>query len=174
MRIIIDAGHGGKDIGCNGLFGLQEKDVTLAIAKKLGDLLNQNHVDTAYTREEDQTLTLADRATLANNSNSDYFISIHVDNSIDSSKSSFTIYVSPNQAMAYKAASQIEYFLVKHTILNPNGIIKKNQFLLTEVTLPTLMIVISYGSNKYEADLLVNDEFLNHIASSIKEGLLSL
>lgn len=174
MRILIDAGHGGTDIGCKSLYNLQEKNVTLTIAKKLGCLLSQNHIDTIYTRQDDRTLTLATRADLANHSDSDYFISIHVDYTMQPNTSGFTIYVPPNEASAYNAATQIVHCLTTPTLLDANGIIKKHLFLLTKVTIPTLIIVISYGSNKYEADLLLNDEFLNYIASRIAKGLLSL
>lgn len=77
-RVVIDAGHGGKDPGSIGYKGLREKDVTLAIARKLYDRLSR---DPAYepilTRADDRFITLMNRPRVAINSDADIFISIH-------------------------------------------------------------------------------------------------
>ena len=78
-RIVIDAGHGGKDPGCNGKTS-REKDITLKIALQLGELIKTNmpDVEVTYTRKDDRFVELHDRATIANKINADLFISIHV------------------------------------------------------------------------------------------------
>lgn len=76
--IVIDAGHGGKDPGCNGAFA-KEKDVSLSVALKLGKLIEQNFKDVKviYTRTTDVFVELEDRAMIANKAKADLFISIH-------------------------------------------------------------------------------------------------
>lgn len=76
--VVIDAGHGGKDPGCNGVTH-KEKDVTLAIALKLGKLIEENlkDVKVIYTRKTDVFVELEERAQIANRNNADLFISIH-------------------------------------------------------------------------------------------------
>lgn len=76
--IVIDAGHGGKDPGCSGLNN-KEKDVTLAVALKLGMLIEQNlkDVKVIFTRKTDVFVELEERAQIANRNNADLFISIH-------------------------------------------------------------------------------------------------
>ena len=76
--IVIDAGHGGKDPGCNGIT-FKEKDVSLAVALKLGKLIEENYKDVTviYTRRTDVFVELEDRAQIANKAKADLFISIH-------------------------------------------------------------------------------------------------
>ena len=78
-RIVIDAGHGGKDPGCNGKTS-REKDITLAIALQLGELIKTNlpDVEVTFTRKDDRFVELHDRAAIANTIDADLFISIHV------------------------------------------------------------------------------------------------
>jgi len=77
--VVIDAGHGGKDPGAIGIDNLKEKDVTLAIALKLGELLKKEMQDVkvVYTRKNDTFLDLYKRGKIANENNGKLFISIH-------------------------------------------------------------------------------------------------
>lgn len=76
--IVIDAGHGGKDPGCMGKIH-KEKEVSLAVALKLGKYIEQNFKDVKviYTRTTDVFVELEDRAQIANKAKADLFISIH-------------------------------------------------------------------------------------------------
>lgn len=76
--IVIDAGHGGHDNGCKGS-STKEKEVTLAIALKLGALIKQKHSDIKiiYTRQKDEFVELHERSAIANRNHADVFISIH-------------------------------------------------------------------------------------------------
>jgi N-acetylmuramoyl-L-alanine amidase len=76
--IIIDPGHGGAEVGAKGPGGTLEKDVTLAIARKVrAGLTNGLGLQAFLTRDRDQEVALDDRAALANNYKADLFISIH-------------------------------------------------------------------------------------------------
>lgn len=78
MHIIIDPGHGGTDPGAHGPGGTWEKDVTLAIAKRLGEQLKrQLHCKVTYTRTADKFISLEGRNRIANQRRADLFISIH-------------------------------------------------------------------------------------------------
>ena len=76
--IVIDAGHGGHDPGCQ-YGGIKEKEVTLKIALELGKKLSEelSDVKVIFTRKTDEFVTLWDRANIANRNQADLFISIH-------------------------------------------------------------------------------------------------
>lgn len=81
--VVLDPGHGGKDMGaCDN--GAMEKNINLSVAKKLKSLINKRlkGVKVVMTREDDRYLTLQERADIANKSDGDLFMSIHV-NSVD-------------------------------------------------------------------------------------------
>lgn len=78
--IVIDAGHGGKDPGAIGVGGAYEKNVTLAAAKQLADLLRQDdRYKVILTRTTDRFILLPDRVKIARAANADLFISLHAD-----------------------------------------------------------------------------------------------
>ena len=77
-RVILDAGHGGKDAGAQAQLALVEKDITLDIERRLQLLLRQNGFDVVVTRTDDTLIPLRERARLANSSQGDIFVSIHV------------------------------------------------------------------------------------------------
>lgn len=83
FTVVIDAGHGGGDTGAVGII-TREKDINLAVATKLGKLIEDNFKDVkvVYTRRNDTFVTLQGRADIANKAGGDLFISIHA-NSID-------------------------------------------------------------------------------------------
>ena len=79
--VVIDPGHGGKDPGAisrNGKY--KEKNITLSVALKLGELIKSNYpgIKVVYTRSTDKYVELAKRADIANRNKADLFISIHV------------------------------------------------------------------------------------------------
>lgn len=77
-RVVIDAGHGGRDPGANGKFA-KEKDVVLAVVLKLGNYIEKYlpDVEVIYTRKTDVFVPLSERAKIANKADANLFISIH-------------------------------------------------------------------------------------------------
>ena len=85
-RIVIDAGHGGHDSGTIGPGGIEEKQVVLDVALRLGKLLKQRlGADVIYTRDNDTFIPLETRTAIANKAQADLFLSIHANSSPDPS-----------------------------------------------------------------------------------------
>lgn len=81
--LVVDAGHGGKDVGAIGDYA-KEKDINLGVAKKFGALVAKKckNVKVVYTRDDDYFVSLQERANIANRAKGDLFVSIHT-NSVD-------------------------------------------------------------------------------------------
>ncbi len=76
-RVVIDAGHGGKDEGATATSGLLEKELVLDVSKRLGKLLEGRRFQVIQTREKDEFVPLEVRTSRANDARGDLFISIH-------------------------------------------------------------------------------------------------
>ncbi|HYS81931.1 MAG TPA: N-acetylmuramoyl-L-alanine amidase [Anaeromyxobacteraceae bacterium] len=76
-RIVVDAGHGGHDTGAIGPSGVREKDVTLAIARRLASRLRGRGFEVVLTRDRDAFVPLEERTAIANGRRGDLFVSLH-------------------------------------------------------------------------------------------------
>ena len=96
-RVVIDAGHGGKDSGTMGTkrYKTYEKDIALKISLILGHYIKKNipEVDVIYTRDDDTFIELRQRTIIANEKNADLFISIHCDGFTNSKASGASVFV---------------------------------------------------------------------------------
>jgi len=82
-KVVIDAGHGGRDPGCVGASGALEKDINLQLAKRLARILHRNYkMQIVMTRTHDVFVPLTKRAEIANSSGADLFVSIHCNASL--------------------------------------------------------------------------------------------
>ncbi|RMG99632.1 MAG: N-acetylmuramoyl-L-alanine amidase [Deltaproteobacteria bacterium] len=105
--VVVDPGHGGENDGCESPDGtVREKDVTLAMARQLraelADLLP--HATVVLTREDDVTMTLAERAAFANRVGADLFVSLHANASPGHGQTGYETYVLDVRASTLEAA----------------------------------------------------------------------
>lgn len=92
-RVVIDAGHGGHDVGSVGPTGLTEKEVVLDIAKRLGALVEERlGSEVIFTRDGDTFIPLEQRPEIANRSRADLFVSIHANSSTTASATGVETY----------------------------------------------------------------------------------
>jgi len=103
--VAIDAGHGGDDPGAIGPRGIQEKDITLAIARKLAHLVNaEPGMKAVLTRDRDQFLPLRQRIDKARKHKADLFISIHADAFLNTSAAGASVYVLSDRGVTNEAS----------------------------------------------------------------------
>lgn len=124
-RIVIDAGHGGRDSGATGRRGTYEKDINILASKELAGLLGQENVfDVLLTRKDDTLVALADRSRLANEFEADLFISLHCNASSNRRDSGFEIYFLSEKASDPEAERLAEFensVLKYETKADPSG-----------------------------------------------------
>jgi N-acetylmuramoyl-L-alanine amidase len=114
-KIVIDAGHGGKDPGAIGVRGNHEKDIVLDIAKRLAEQLQANGVEVVLTRQTDVFHPLADRSEIANKEKADFFISIHANAANARSANGFeAYYLCPDYDDFSKAVQIRENAVIKY------------------------------------------------------------
>ena len=99
FTVVIDPGHGGIDSGAQGANGTLEKDVVLAVGKKLRDILERDtKMRVIMTRDTDVFLSLAERVRIARQANADLFVSIHADSIHVASLRGATVYTISDKA----------------------------------------------------------------------------
>lgn len=105
--VVIDPGHGGRDGGATGVDGTPEKRLTLAMAKELHDALaERGRVRIALTRDDDETLSLDQRAEIARGLSADLFLSIHMDAAPNPNATGVTLYSLSDIASSAEAAAR--------------------------------------------------------------------
>ena len=96
-KIVLDPGHGGKDPGAIGVRGAAEKDVVLAVAKKLAKKIKaEMGIEVVLTRQDDSFIPLEDRTAIANAEDADLFISLHVNAAPNAAARGIEIYYLDN------------------------------------------------------------------------------
>lgn len=108
-RVIVDAGHGGENLGTSGANGLLEKDLTLDIATRVRQLIVARGFDAVMTRTADEMLSLRQRAAIANGRRGDIFVSIHLNSLQPSSRCGVeTYYMGPSDDSERDAITAVE------------------------------------------------------------------
>lgn len=185
-KVVLDAGHGGTDPGTN-LGGLQEKNITLSIAKYMEEYLTYEGCAVTYTRDKDQLLVsgmtnssikqdLIARTDVANNINADVFVSIHINNNaLASCKGVTTFCYWPNgyQKTERKAlADDIQ----KNVLMSDNWNDMKirsddNLSVLVHTKMPSALVECGFLTNTEDRDKLARDEVLKNFAENISNGI---
>lgn len=171
MKIVcIDPGHGGKDPGAES-GGVQEKDITLTVALKIGALLTGYEV--VYTRDEDVYVGLAERALIANQAKADLFVSVHCNSAPSASANGMEVYVHTTRSAASKrAASAIYDCLLPVSGLRGRGVKADNFAVLRETKMPAVLIELGFISNPDDRAKLTDSAWQDDAAQAIADGII--
>jgi N-acetylmuramoyl-L-alanine amidase len=170
--VVVDAGHGGKDPGTM-VGGVDEKHIVLSVARKVAALLEQQGVTVVMTRQDDRFIELEDRADIANQRDTDLFVSIHADSAPDRSVSGYTIYTAPDASrQAYGTAQSMSAAMAK-TGMDTRGIREAEYKVLVLTRCPAVLVELGYLSNAGDARRLQDPAFQNRLAQAITDGILN-
>ncbi len=124
LVVAIDAGHGGRDAGATGRYGLVEKKLTLDIARRTAEILNRGggNVQAVLTREGDTYLTLPARNERAEKKDADVFVSIHLNSAANSSARGAEIFFVAPAGAEHAASKALKSGEAAHDFgLDPSG-----------------------------------------------------
>lgn len=169
-RIALDAGHGGSDPGAV-YKGRQEKDDTLDLTLAVGDILKKNGIDVYYTRTTDEYETPFKKATDANNSGADLFVSIHRNFSENPNQySGVETLVYSDTGLKAEVARNINNQLEDAGFKNLGVDERKNLVVLKRTKMPAVLVEAGFINN--DKDNYLFDEEFDSIAQAIADGIL--
>jgi len=173
VKIFIDPGHGGSDPGAVGN-GLKEKDLTLAISKKIRDkLANYEGVQVKLSRESDTSLSLKQRTDMANAWGADYLISVHINAGGGTGFESYTYNASYNGKQETNRKRSILHAEIMRQLngVRDRGMKEANLHMVRESKMESVLTENLFIDNVNDATLLKQDNFLDKIAQGHVNGL---
>jgi len=177
-KIFIDPGHGGRDPGAIGPSGLQEKDITLDIAKRAAELLEDQGARVRLSRARDDFVGLKERAEMANRFDAEIFVSVHINSNRSSGKSGISTYYysppadSPSRARDRRQLAWNIQTELSSTLKRPNlGLYRAEFVVLRYTTMPAVLLEIGFISNHEEEKLLKERGFREQAAQAIARGI---
>ncbi len=182
MRIMVDPGHGGPSAtGCSAMVGgrrIYEKDLNLAIAKKVVERLRSAGLFVTMTRATDVAVGLSERPSLANAMPADVFVSIHVDDAPGNSRASGpTAYYHGNDENGRALGLSIVEGVAAAGGLPSRGArsdmsrFRTGMAVLKRAEMPAVLIEVAYISNPGDRAKLITEEFQTRVATAIADGI---
>lgn len=181
-RVVLDPGHGGHDSGATGYSGSYEKDVNLAVAKKVAELLRAAGFEVLMSREDDRYLSLTDRVDFANSSQAAAFVSIHCNGSTNPETNGTEVYyyIDQDDPVVVAQAGERARFaqIMQNSLLRAlgrkdNGVRDNKNFVVIRYTqIPAILVEIAYLSNLDEEILLNDPPFQDRAAQGIADGIM--
>lgn len=178
-KIIVDAGHGGSDVGCIGVeTGRYEKEVNLEIAQKLERLLVDNGAEVIMTRTTDDAIAqtkeedMAQREQIIKTSNADMFVSIHQNEFENKEAKGPQVFFVAQGSVGKRLAVAIQERM--NGRLDPDGerIALPVAYRLLKVgSQPSCIVECGFFSNPQEEKLLQEDEYQQKVANTILDGI---
>lgn len=169
MKIVIDAGHGGKDAGAvNG--GKYEKAVTLATAKILKSALESKGFDVILTRDTDVFLELSERCRISNQANADLFISLHCNSATNKTAQGIETWKYQGSNNPY--AVNVQKRLIEATGTKDRGVKDGTFYVLRGTKCKAILVEMGFISHDEESVKLFKTYYQTTIAKAITQGVI--
>ena len=166
--IIIDAGHGGSDVGAT-REGIYEKTITLDISKRLAAILKKKGYNVLMVRDTDVYVTLQDRVAFTEDNNGDLFVSIHVNSSVTPEGYGLeTHYYTPQ---SYDFAQIVHKEFASAIKSKDRGLFKSKFYVINHTTCPSILVETGFISNPDERKELLTTERKQKTAEAIARGI---
>lgn len=184
LTVVIDPGHGGRDPGKEGVNGVLEKDINLAIALYLKECYERVGINVILTRTEDVGLYEEDdnnkkssdmkkRCEIVENAKPDMVISIHQNSYIDEAVNGAQVFHYEGSENGRILATYIQNRLGLIEGMNKRPVKANNEYyILRNTSFPTVIVECGFLSNKMEAGLLCDEEYQQSVANAIFMGTL--
>ncbi|MFI3300687.1 MAG: N-acetylmuramoyl-L-alanine amidase [Candidatus Gastranaerophilales bacterium] len=167
-RIMLDAGHGGKDSGA--LSGdILEKDITLDVAKLVKNILEKQGHEVIMTRNNDSYVSLEERVEVSENATPDLFVSIHVNSSVKPQIDGVETHYYHQHSMAL--AQTVHTELASSIKSTNRGLFKSKFYVINHTTMPAILVEIGFISNAAERKELISNKRKKQTAKAIAEGI---
>ena len=162
--VVIDAGHGGEDYGAVGPRGTREKDVALDIAKELAKMIRKDkQFKVIMTRDRDKTITLQERAKIANEAAADLFISIHANANLKEHIRGWNVFfLAPAKNDSARSVAQFENsaFLREQAQVRPNpDEVFTDNYRDPVMNILNEMIMTEFQEESYDFAFMLDREF---------------
>jgi N-acetylmuramoyl-L-alanine amidase len=171
ILIVLDPGHGGRDPGAVGIGGLDEVEIVTPVALRVGELLEQQGIDIAFTRTEDVEVDLPPRVSLANRLQANLFVSIHA-NAISLSRPDVngieTYYFSSGKDLAF----YVHESLIDATGSNDRGVRTARFYVLRNTDMPAILLELGFVTGDEDARNLSDPDYREILAQAIARGIL--
>ena len=167
-KVVIDAGHGGTDVGAirNGTY---EKHITLDVAKRVEKLLKAQGYGILMTRSDDSYVSLQDRVDFSEAYQPDIFVSIHVNSSTSDTPNGIETHYYHQESLPL--AQMVHSSLISHVKANNRGTFKSKFYVINHTTAPAILVEIGFLSNYAERVQLLTNERKQATAKAIVEGI---
>lgn len=169
--VVIDAGHGGKDPGA--MQGEQyEKDINLAVAKRLKEKLTKLGYQVKLTREADEFIELSERCDISNAQDVCFFVSLHCNICEGSSNvSGLETYYYTEGSVGREYADQLISYLSENSDLNIKAAKQGDLYVLRNTKAPAVLVELGYLSNASECELLSSSSYQKKMGAFLGDAI---
>lgn len=167
--IVIDAGHGGHDLGADDS-QVYEKHINLDVARRLKRTLDELGFRTVMTRDSDDFIPLDTRSDIANKHRNAIFVSVHFNSSWKTKVSGIETF--HHDSRSRELAAMVQRYLIKNVGAEDRGVKTASFVVLRKTRHPAILVEGGFVSNERERDAMMDPLYRQVIADSVARGVV--